>query len=319
MSIQEDVAARYFAGRNLLAEGGTAADQGLSLIAEAAHAGHADAAHFICLVTAADRTRSDNWQLSLAYLCRAAKAGHALAQETLVFLANPHEISAATADAPEFSDDRVRRLHDTVDLDAWRAAPPAEPVRESPGMSVITGLAPPKVCDWIIRRAEPKLDRAMVYHPQGGGSVGTRRTNRSMGFEFSERDLIMLLLSDRIAAVSGYFLEEFEPATVLHYSVGQEFLPHFDYFDPAVPAYAAEMKANGQRRTTLLLYLNDEFEGGETDFPRLGFRYKGRKGDALLFQNVLPTGVPDPRTLHAGLAPARGQKWLYSQWLRRKA
>ena len=78
----------------------------------------------------------------------------------------------------------------------------------------------------------------MVYHPQGGGAAGTRRTNTSMAFGFAERDLAMLFLGDRIAALSGFVLEEFEPATVLHYAEGQEFKPHYDYFDPAVPAYA---------------------------------------------------------------------------------
>ena len=69
---------------------------------------------------------------------------------------------------------------------------------------------------------------------------------------------------------------------------------------------------------TLLIYLNDGFEGGETHFPLTGLRFKGRKGDALLFHNVLPGGAPDPITLHAGLAPARGEKWLFSQWIRDK-
>ena len=80
------------------------------------------------------------------------------------------------------------------------------------------------------------------------------------------------------------------------------------------------MKAKGQRLATLLLYLNDDYEAGRNRFSEvLEFRHKGRKGDAILFHNVLDSGVPDPRTLHAGLAPTRGEKWLFSQWLRRSA
>jgi hypothetical protein len=67
-----------------------------------------------------------------------------------------------------------------------------------------------------------------------------------------------------------------------------------------------------------LIYLNDDFDGGETNFPLINRRFKGRKGDALFFRNVNDAGAPDIRTLHAGLAPTRGEKWLFSQWARRR-
>jgi prolyl 4-hydroxylase len=57
--------------------------------------------------------------------------------------------------------------------------------------------------------------------------------------------------------------------------------------------------------------------GGETNFPRLGRGYKGNKGDALFYDNVLPAdGSPDRRMLHTGAMLRRGQKWLLSQWIR---
>ena len=51
---------------------------------------------------------------------------------------------------------------------------------------------------------------------------------------------------------------------------------------------------------TLLLYLNDDYQGGETDFPELNWKFKGRKGDALWFWNVGTDGLLDFRTRHAG-------------------
>ena len=88
---------------------------------------------------------------------------------------------------------------------------------------------------------------------------------------------------------------------VLDYSVGQEFQPHFD----------------GQQRVlTFLVYLNDDYEGGETEFPVLGARWKGRKGEALFFWNVAPDGSLDERMLHAGLPVTRGEKWMLTQWIR---
>jgi len=77
-----------------------------------------------------------------------------------------------------------------------------------------------------------------------------------------------------------------------------------------------QIAQDGQRIFTFLIYLNEGFEGGETDFPLIGLRHQGRIGDALFFWNVKPTGAVDRDTLHAGLPPATGQKWLFSQWVR---
>jgi len=53
---------------------------------------------------------------------------------------------------------------------------------------------------------------------------------------------------------------------VLHYAVGQTFTPHVDFFDPAIPSQATAMAVNGQRVATALVYLNDAYDGGDTDF-----------------------------------------------------
>jgi hypothetical protein len=67
---------------------------------------------------------------------------------------------------------------------------------------------------------------------------------------------------------------------------------------------------------TFLVYLNEGFEGGETDFPAAPYRFKGSTGDAVLFVNVDVRGQPDFKTKHAGLPPTSGEKWLLSQWVR---
>jgi hypothetical protein len=100
--------------------------------------------------------------------------------------------------------------------------------------------------------------------------------------------------------------------------VGQEFLPHFDFLNPDFPGHARDLARSGQRIATFLVYLNEGYEGGETEFPKLGWRYKGRTGDALLFRNLDAAGEPDRQTFHAGLPPTQGEKWLLSQWLRER-
>jgi len=59
------------------------------------------------------------------------------------------------------------------------------------------------------------------------------------------------------------------------------------YDDAANPAsthdYAAEIARNGQRIVTFIVYLNDDYDAGETVFPRLGISHKGTRGEGILF------------------------------------
>jgi prolyl 4-hydroxylase len=64
--------------------------------------------------------------------------------------------------------------------------------------------------------------------------------------------------------------------------------------------------------------LNDDYEGGETDFPELNLRYHGGKRGALFFTNALPNGEADLRMVHAGLPPKDNEKWLFSQFVRNR-
>ena len=117
--------------------------------------------------------------------------------------------------------------------------------------------------------------------------------------------------------MAGLPLFHAESLQVLHYEVGESFKPHFDFWEHGFEGHAGTMAKYGQRVFTVLVYLNEDFDGGETDFPRLGVRYRGaKKGDGLIFRNVDDLGMGDRRTLHAGLPPTRGEKWLASLWIR---
>ena len=68
----------------------------------------------------------------------------------------------------------------------------------------------------------------------------------------------------------------------------------------------------------VLIYLNDDCEGGDTEFPQLGIRHRGAAGDALIFFSADASGRPDPRTVHAGRPPTAGEKWVLSQFVRNR-
>ena len=72
----------------------------------------------------------------------------------------------------------------------------------------------------------------------------------------------------------------------------------------------------GPRALTLLTYLSDVDEGGETIFPTLNLSVAPKLGRALVWPNVLD-GAPlrkDNRTRHAALPVKQGAKFAANLW-----
>jgi prolyl 4-hydroxylase len=299
-----DGEARIALGLRLLGGEGDAAE-GAALIEAECEAGSAEAAALLATMEAMGAARPQSWTRALDYLELAARRGSGRARAQLALLGRD-----------EAGQD-WKRLRDSIDIGALTAPPTRRPISEQPRIRVIEGFASPAECDWVIGIAGGNLNPAWVWDPMTGRNrPDPSRTNRGLDLGVAEMDVVVQMLRARIAEASNLPLPVFEPAQIMHYSVGQEFRPHHDYLDPAQPGDQAQIARLGQRIATFLLYLNDDYEGGETEFLKTGFRYRGRKGDALLFANVDAARAPDPLTTHAGRPPTRGEKWILSQWIR---
>ena len=80
--------------------------------------------------------------------------------------------------------------------------------------------------------------------------------------------------------------------------------------------YVARFSSNGgQRIVTVLIYLNDVVQGGQTSFPQLGLNMQPKQGRALVFFPATVDGHLDPRALHAAL-PAIDTKYVSQIWIR---
>jgi prolyl 4-hydroxylase len=304
--------ALYVTGTRLV-QSERAADvaEGVRLLQQAAAGRHADAAALLAVLSGLGVGMQRRWDLALDHLQCAAEQGSASARGQLHVLARSAVTTgSAAADAATW-----QRLRQSVDLAAWLSRPQRTLLSTSPRIVAIPQFASSAVCDWLIARAADRVQRALVYDAAAvAGRLVSERSNRSFEFGLLDLDLVVLLVRARIAATLGVPVEVFEPPQVMRYEVGEEFTPHHDYLDPR--AHAAVLAAAGQRVATVLVYLNADYAGGETEFPQLGLRHRGGAGDALYFINVDAHNVPDPRTLHAGRPPTRGVKWLLSQWVR---
>lgn len=186
------------------------------------------------------------------------------------------------------------------------ALPPPERLASAPDATLHRALLSPAECDWLIALATPAIRPATIIGPDGRPVAHPTRKAGMTNFGPDQRDLAVLLIEARLAAASETNLVQAEPLAVLRYQPGDEYKPHLD----TLPGVA------NQRVATVLVYLNDGYDGGATAFPDAGLRVTGRRGDALVFRNLDSAGRPDPAARHAGEPVTRGLKWLASRWIR---
>ncbi|HET6804695.1 MAG TPA: 2OG-Fe(II) oxygenase [Frateuria sp.] len=184
---------------------------------------------------------------------------------------------------------------------------------EAPIVRVLDGLLDPGECTALIDAARPRLDRAMTVAEDGKHQVDERRTSAGMFFKLGETPLVRDIEA-RLAGLLDLPVEHGEGLQVLHYLPGQEYEPHYDWFDPTQPGYAAVTARGGQRIASVVMYLNTPEEGGGTAFPNVGLTVTALAGSAVYF--AYEGG--DTSSLHAGLPVTRGEKWIATKWLRER-
>ncbi|MBV8125466.1 MAG: 2OG-Fe(II) oxygenase [Burkholderiaceae bacterium] len=169
-------------------------------------------------------------------------------------------------------------------------------------------------CDAMRAQAQSRLTRSeTVTLNIDASEVNDARTSDGMFFERGENELCTRIEA-RIASLLHWPVERGEGLQVLRYRPGAEYLPHFDYFDPAHASTPSILKRGGQRVGTLLMYLNTPTRGGGTVFPDAGFEVAPIKGNAVFFSYDSPN--PDTLSLHGGSPVLEGEKWVATKWLR---
>lgn len=268
----------------------------LQALRSSAAGGDRDAAFRLAIDLAMSTGDSASWGEAVNWLGRAAAAGHADAQQQLDLLAGWTE------------------AYD------WPVVPDPRPLCQAPVVLALDAFLPQPMCEWLIRRGGGVVRPARVFdEATGEGRIDPGRSNSSGALSGSEADMIVAFARRRIAQASGVPTIAMEPTQILSYDVGQTFDWHVDFLDPKVAGFGADLARRGQRIATCLIYLNHDFTGGETSFSAIDLNHRGRTGDAILWSNVLPDGDVDRETVHAGLPPQSGRKWVLSQWIRDRA
>ncbi len=172
-------------------------------------------------------------------------------------------------------------------------------------------------CAEIAMAAREHLMPSFIVNQDGEMGTNDIRTSHEVRLRPGLRNLVIDTVERRMADWSHFPIANGEYPLVLRYENEQSFEQHFDYFIPERFAMGeGPLEFGGQRVATQLVYLNQEFSGGETRFDNAGISIRPERGMCMLFYNVGPDHNVDPLTRHTGVALRGGVKWLLSRWIR---
>ena len=103
-------------------------------------------------------------------------------------------------------------------------------------------------------------------------------------------------------------IENMEELQIVKYEKGGYFKEHYD------PEVRNKSNIN-DRIYTLIIYLNDDFEGGETYFKKLDINVKPKKGKAVLFKSLKSDKTLLKKSLHQGQKVTSGIKYMCNKWI----
>ena len=169
---------------------------------------------------------------------------------------------------------------------------------------MVDGVVTPEECQSIIEHSESKLERSTVASSEG---LVPDKDRTSHGVFLPHTDFPEIC--ERISEITAMPLERAEPMNVLRYTKAQEYKPHYDGLD------GEYLENGGQRLLTCLVYLNNAVGGG-TAFPKLNIIVGSIGGRLLMFGNVDQDNKPHELSLHQGLPPHEGEKWVMTLWFR---
>lgn len=197
----------------------------------------------------------------------------------------------------------------------------------APRIFLYKGILTQEECDTLIQQATARLERSGVSNAEtGAGGLSDIRTSSGMFYERGENPVVDRI-EKRLAMWTMLPAENGEGIQVLRYQLTQKYDPHHDYF-----SFEGRDENGGNRMATVLMYLSEPEEGGETVFPKVpvpswqtagnfskcamqGLAVKPKKGDAVLFWSIKPDGRFDPGSLHGSCPVIKGVKWSATKWI----
>ena len=150
------------------------------------------------------------------------------------------------------------------------------------------------------------------------------RTSSTCDLDKKLHGRVVGVVDERISQALGIHTLFSEQIQGQHYKKGQYFKEHTDTFTPGTVEYEKNCTIKGQRTWTVMIYLNEPQEGGETIFPQVKTEdgspliIKPVLGQALAWNNLYVNGEVNENTLHEATPVTKGVKTVITKWFREK-
>jgi prolyl 4-hydroxylase len=169
-----------------------------------------------------------------------------------------------------------------------------------------------KECDRLVALISHHLRPSTVSFDNGDRYFRTSQTSHLSHL----KSPVALGIDEKICKTLGIRAEYSEGIQAQRYDVGQQFKPHWDYFEPGTKEYVRFAGTRGNRTWTFMVYLNEGMEGGGTRFTELEHTFQPKTGMALLWNNLKRDGTCNSATMHAGEPVTAGHKIIITKWFR---
>ncbi|NND43679.1 MAG: hypothetical protein HKN58_00035 [Xanthomonadales bacterium] len=192
--------------------------------------------------------------------------------------------------------------------------------------SVAPGRPPPQGVHVVREFVDPDTCRSLVDYLSGQprkplGTIAQPGSSEFMEAEYSPdrvtddveagemrgtvNETVKRAMDGPIAEATGRPFAWFEKPQLLRYEPGGRYAMHADS-EILLNQPRAWFK-NIDRDISLLIYLNDDFDGGTLEFTKFNYIFRPRVGDLVFFPS-------DHRYLHEAMPVTRGLRWVIVSW-----
>lgn len=165
-------------------------------------------------------------------------------------------------------------------------------------------------CNKLIEMSKDKLFAATVLGP------GVKDYRTAENTWITEKNELTDKIKNIVYQKTNLPIENQENIHVVKYNTGGEYKVHHDFLHPNTDYFEYHIKRGGQRRYSCLFYLNDNFLGGETYFPKIEYKVNPALGKLVVWKNLNDDLSLNYDSLHAGLPVLSGEKWICIVWVR---
>jgi prolyl 4-hydroxylase len=178
---------------------------------------------------------------------------------------------------------------------------------------VVDNLITPNEAEYILETAKPMFSNSTIL---SGADDSIRKSETAW---LKKSDQVVANLFGRLSKQFNFEIANVEDLQVVRYFPGGFYNDHHDSCCDDTQHCQDFVRKSGQRVLTILIYLNDDFEGGHTNFTNLDLTLKANPLGAIIFHPLQVGGnFCHPNALHKGTPVTSGVKYICNVWVRER-